>query len=73
MKTGSADTFAIYLDDDGTTYNEETALYHDVSIDANTTVVLSIYLPMSNSAGNLAVEAATTDAVTFTVAGLVVT
>ena len=72
-QTSGADTFSIYLDNDGTTYDEETALYHDVAIAANTTLVLAVYLPMNNAAGNLAVEAATTDAVTFTVAGLVIT
>jgi hypothetical protein len=71
--TGSADSYSIFLDDDGTTYSEETCLFFDQAIAANETHILSVYWPMNNSAGNLAVEAATTDAVTFTVFGAVIT
>ena len=70
--TMSADSFSIFLDNDGTTYDESTALYFDEGIAANETIVISVYLPMNNSSGNLAVECATTNAVTFTVAGLVI-
>ena len=71
--TASADTFAIYVDDNGVVYSEETAQFHDVAIAANTTILLSVYWPMNDQTGNLAVEAATTDAVTFTVYGLEIT
>ena len=69
-QTGTPDTFAIYVDDDGTTYSEETALFHDVAIGANETIILNVWLAMNNAASNIAVEAATTDAVTFTAFGL---
>lgn len=69
-QTGSADTFSIYVDDDGTTYDEETSLFKDVAIAANDTVLINCWIAMDNDAGNLAVEAATTDAVTFTAFGI---
>ena len=72
-QTGSADVYSIFLDDDGTTTDEETALFFDVPIAANDTHILSVYWPMSVDAGSLGVEAATTDAVTFTAFGLVIT
>lgn len=71
-QSGSDDTYRIYLDDDGTTYSQETALFYDVTIAAGDTHLISCYWPMNNSSGNLAVEAATTDAVTFTIFGAVI-
>jgi hypothetical protein len=72
-QSASADTYRIYLDDNGTTYSQETALFYDIAISAGETHLLSVYWPMDDSTGNLAVEAATTDAVTFTVFGAVIT
>lgn len=72
-QTASADTFSIYLDDDGSVASEETALFKDAAIAANDTIIINGYWPMNNAAGNLSVEAATTDAVTFTVLGLEIT
>lgn len=66
--TGSNRTYQIFLDDDGTTYNTDTAIYFDVTVSANTTDRLPIGV-MANTAGNLAVEADTDKAVTFTVVG----
>jgi hypothetical protein len=45
----------------------------DVAIAANETIILNVYWPMNNASGNLAVEAATTDRVTFTAFGLEIT
>ena len=69
-QTGSADTFCVFLDDDGSTYTEETTLFKDVAIGANETIQINCWYAMNNAAGNLAVEGATTDAVTFTAFGL---
>jgi hypothetical protein len=66
--TASADTIKVYQDDDGTTYTSATVLIDDLSIAANTTIVVGIG-PMNNSAGNLAVESATANAVNFTLHG----
>lgn len=68
--TASPATFSIYVDDDGTTYDEETCLFHDAPIAANDTVFINCYVPMNDDSGNLAVEGSVTDAVTFTVFGL---
>ncbi len=72
-QSGNADSFSIYLDDDGVVYTEVTALFKDVAIAANETIILNVYWPMDLAAGNLAVEAATTDRVTFTIFGLEIT
>ncbi len=67
--TAIADTFRVFLDDDGTTYDQSTALFYDAPIAANTTVLVDMYSPMSNSAGNLAVRSGTASALTFTLSG----
>lgn len=67
--TGTAAAFRIFLDDDGTTYDQTTALFYDANINGNETVEVDTYWPMNNSSGNLAVRTDTADALTFTVFG----
>ena len=71
--TGSAATFRLFHDVDGTTYDETTALYFDTSVAANTTTSL-VYAEgsgiwMNNAAGNIAVRTGTNSALTFTIYG----
>ncbi len=73
-QTGTAAFFRVFKDDDGTTYDETTALRFGASgspddLPANSTRVISIG-PMNNSAGNLAVDTETTNALTFTLHGI---
>lgn len=72
-QSGASATYRIYVDDDGTTYDQTTALFYDVTIDANETHVLSVYWPMNDATGNLAVESDTNNALTFTAFGLEIT
>ena len=72
-QSGVADTYRIFLDDDGTTYDATTALFFDVAIAADETHILSVYWPMDDATGNLAVSAASNNAVTFTIFGLEIT
>ena len=72
-QSGSADTYRIFLDDDGTTYDATTALFYDVAIAAGESHILNVYWPMALAAGNLAVSCATTAACTFTAFGLEIT
>lgn len=39
--TGTAATFRLFHDNDGTTYDQTTALYYDYSVAANTTLIIS--------------------------------
>jgi len=70
--TGGAVTCRIFLDDDGSTYDEDSAIYYDKSVPANDTLpveeIRGVY--MNNSAGNLAVRSATGDALNFMVWGI---
>ena len=71
--TGSAATYRIFMDDDGTTYDQSTALFYDISLAANSTDVLDSFLAMNNSSGNLAVRVGTANAITFTAFGAEIT
>lgn len=71
--SSGAKQFRIFLDDDGTTYDESTALYYDVNISNRETVTINTFIAMDDSSGNLAVRTDTADALTFTVFGAEIT
>ncbi len=61
--------FRIFLDNDGTTYDETTALFWDITTPTDTTVEIKAGWWMDNSSGNLAVRTDSASAFTFTVFG----
>ena len=71
--SGAAATFRLFHDDDGTTYDETTALAWDVAIAADETVTFDTAIAMADSSGNLAVRTDTADALTFTAYGMELT
>lgn len=67
---GAAAEYSVYLDHDGTTYNDTTAIMRQITLNTGTTDAVPLYLPMEDSAGNLAVETNVgANDVTFTVFG----
>jgi len=69
--TAGAIACRLFHDEDGTTYDQSTALYYDKSIGANDTLRISeASIWMSNSSGNFAGRSATGNALTFTVYGI---
>ena len=73
--TASSAKFSVYHDDDGTTYDQTTALYYSVAISANTTTVIEAQSENSgitiSPGGALAVQTDTGSALTFTLYGVV--
>jgi len=67
--SGTARTFRIFLDKDGTTYDQTTALFYDSAVAANSTVQIEGGIFMENPAGNLAVRSSNASSLTFTVYG----
>ena len=65
--------YRIFCDDNGTTYNQSTALFYDIEILADTTHLLDTFIAMNNSTGNLAVYNSVANAITFTLFGVEVT
>lgn len=68
--TASAVDASIYLDYNGTTYDQSTALFYSVEIAANATVVIDEQSIPITSQGNLAVQTSTADGLTFTFYGM---
>lgn len=67
--TASSADFRVFHDDDGTTYNETTALFFDEALAANTTRVLDLKMYMSTASGTIGVRTDTNSALTFTLYG----
>jgi len=74
MNTTSTDaTIRLFIDDDGTTYDQSTAILYDVIIDANSLLQLDGFYPMNDASGNLAYQQGTANAITITVFGAEIT
>lgn len=67
---GGTAAFRICHDEDGTTYDETTAIYWDHAITANDTVAEDVDICMGDANGNLAVRSDTPSALTFTIYGV---
>lgn len=67
--TSSSAKYRVYHDDNGTTYDQSTALFYDVTLSPNSTDVIPLSGGMADSNGNFAIESDTTNAITFTLYG----
>ena len=72
-QSGAAATFRIFLDDNGTTFDQSTALYYDIPISADSTVQIDTFWPMNDATGNLAYRSSVANAITITVLGAEIT
>lgn len=66
---GTGASFRIYHDDDGTTYNQDTALVWDSVIAGNEMIEMDTFIAMNNVNGNIAVRSSVTGSLTFTMYG----
>lgn len=66
--SGSSADFRLFHDDDGTTYDETTALAWDEPVAADDSYGVEVYYPVK-STGNFAVRTDTNSALTFTLYG----
>lgn len=71
--SASAVTVRAFHDDDGTTYDESTALLWDWSIPAGESWPWNARIDMDNSSGNLAFRSSVANALTYTGYGSVTT
>lgn len=65
--------FSIFCDDDGTTYDESTALFFEEPLPAKSTLQIDTYWPMNNSAGNIAYQSSVANALSITLFGALIT
>ena len=71
--TTAAATYRVFLDDNGTTYDQSTALFYDAPIGPNETISIDTFLAMSDATGNLAYRSSSANAITITVFGAEIT
>lgn len=71
--TPTAAKFRLFCDDNGSTYDQSTALAYDADILGNSFVEIDTYIAMNDSTGNLGVRTDTASALTFTAFGAEVT
>lgn len=71
--TAGAVTYRLFVDDDGTTYDESTAIAWDVSINAGETSEINSPITMNNTNGNIAYRSSVANALTITIFGLEIT
>lgn len=71
--TAGAALYRVFHDTDGTTYDQTTALFYDVSVAANATAIIEFFGASHQDAGNIAVRTDTADALVFTLYGAEIT
>jgi len=67
--TGSTATYRVFVDEDGSTYDETTALYWDVDLVTKLSVVIDLHAYLDTESGSIGVATGTNDALTFTLFG----
>jgi hypothetical protein len=72
-QSGSADTYRLFVDDDGTTYDQTTALFYDIVIEADETLQIDTFIAMNDPSGNVAFQNGTANALTITLFGAEIT
>ncbi len=72
-QSGAAATCRLFLDDDGTTYDESTALLYDTPVPEEEPIILNVFLAMNDATGNLAYRSSVANALTISVFGSEVT
>ena len=66
-------SFRIFHDDNGTTYDKDTALYYDHNVAANDTEVIDCHLYMDDNTGNVAVRSSSANDINFIAYGIELT
>ena len=74
VNTGGVNAkYRIFVDDDGSTFDESTALFWDTELISGETDAIDLFFAMNNSSGNLGVRTSVANALTFTAFGAEIT
>lgn len=72
--SGATATVRVFVDEDGSTYNESTAIIWDLEIPADSVYNRDCFLPMDNTdtqnGGNVAYRSSVSSALTITIGGV---
>ncbi len=71
--TASVAKVRVFVDSNGTTYDENTSIVWDAEVPGNKLMSMEITLCMNDSTGNLAYRSSIANALTVTVSGLEIT
>jgi len=71
--SGANATFRLFCDDNGTTYDQSTALAYDVELLADEFMELDVFIAMNDSTGNFAYRSSVANAITITLFGAEIT
>ena len=71
--TNLAAAFSIFIDDNGTTYDENTAIAWKVVVEGNKVIQFDGTYPMNDASGNIAVQTDSANYLTFTLMGAEIT
>ena len=71
--SGAAATFRLFVDDDGTTYDESTAIAYDVELLGGQMLELDVFIAMDDTNGNFAYRSSVANAITITLFGAEIT
>lgn len=67
--SGASLTFRIFVDIDGTTYDQTTSLYYDITLKKGQTYEINLGFSLKSSAGNIAVQNSVANGVNWTLKG----
>ena len=67
--SGNPATCRVFIDNDGSTYDETTALAWDIDVPLDTSLQIDGWFVMDNSLGNLAYSSSVANAITISVYG----
>ena len=65
--------YSLFCDDNGTTYDESTALVWEAVLEADGSYRIPCYIPMNNTAGNFAYKQGTANAISISLFGAEIT
>lgn len=61
--------YSIFMDDNGTTYDQTTAIAYNVVLAKESTIVIDTFLAMNDATGNIAFQVDTADSATISIFG----
>jgi len=66
---GNKAKYSVFITDDSSTYDETTAIFFEIEIEKETTVVILLDIPLRDSDGDIGVQTDTGDELNFTLTG----
>jgi hypothetical protein len=72
-QSGADAQVRVFVDDDGTTYDESTAIIWDITVPADSVLDIDTFVAMNDANGNLAYRSSVANALTITVFGAEIT